>query len=193
MMCLISGAFFPSVGLLDPASMWFFFSLIIFCFVMLCCYLSEAFYFLVRDRRGSGFGGIGGGQKVGGVEGGETLNRYIVWEKNLFAVKGKQISPIEREGWEKYILKAIQTQVLLITLYWIWYKMGTMTRPTVEIDICDYAHTNIHKHILIHEAQAHETHTYTCLSTHSILSVFLSWDNIVCQFLLYPIMQAFQR
>lgn len=22
--------------------------------------------------------------------------------------------------------------------------MGTMTRPTVEIDICDYAHTNIH-------------------------------------------------
>lgn len=40
---------------------------------MLCCYLSEAFYFLVRDRRGSGFGGIGGGQKVGGVEGGETL------------------------------------------------------------------------------------------------------------------------
>ena len=47
--------------------------LTVFPFIMPCHYLSEVCSFKMRDRKRVGLNGRGGGEELGGVEGGETV------------------------------------------------------------------------------------------------------------------------
>jgi hypothetical protein len=42
---------------------------------MFCCCFLKVCSFLIRDRKGADLGGRGGGKKLGGREGGETVIR----------------------------------------------------------------------------------------------------------------------
>ena len=56
---------------------------------MFGCYLFEACSFLIRDRKGVDPQEGQDGELLGGTKGGETINWYIVWEKNLFRINEK--------------------------------------------------------------------------------------------------------
>lgn len=52
---------------------------------MFGCYFLEACSFLTRDRKGVDWDGRGGGEGLGGVEGGETIIRiYYVRNESIF-------------------------------------------------------------------------------------------------------------
>ena len=66
--------FFTSVGLHFLALMlWFLFNFIVSYFVIFDCYLLEAWFFLVRDRKEMDSRWKGGGEKLKGVDGVETI------------------------------------------------------------------------------------------------------------------------
>lgn len=67
---------------------------------MVSWYLWEAYSFLIRDRNGVNPERGVGGEKMRGIEGIETIIRYIVWEKNLLSIKEK----------EKYWKKELELQ-----------------------------------------------------------------------------------
>ena len=69
------------------------FYFILFCYV---CYLLEACSFIMRHTEGVDLEGRGGGEELGGVEGGKLYSGYIVWEKNLFSIKGGKRSPFNK-------------------------------------------------------------------------------------------------
>lgn len=51
-------------------------------FVLFAFHLLKAYSFLVKTRKGTGSGGIEGVMELGGVDGGEPVLGWIVWEKN---------------------------------------------------------------------------------------------------------------
>lgn len=61
------------------------FYLIIFYFVMFGCFLLEACYFLMRNKKGVDLERRGGGEELGGVETVETILRiYCVRKESIF-------------------------------------------------------------------------------------------------------------
>jgi hypothetical protein len=53
---------------------------------MIDCYLLEACFFLVRDRKGADPEGRGGREELYEVEGGSTVIRIYCMKKNLFSI-----------------------------------------------------------------------------------------------------------
>lgn len=104
MMCLISGLFSLLLGCLVQTQCDFFLNLTTFYFVMLCCYLSEVFYFLVRGRKESGSGRRAGGYQLGGVEGGDTVIRIYC---TSYWVHGQKKSYGPSKHCRQYIVKAV--------------------------------------------------------------------------------------
>lgn len=58
--------------------------LIIFCFVMIDCYILKAYFLLMRDRKGMDPEGGRGGEELGGLEGGDTVIRIYCIRKEHF-------------------------------------------------------------------------------------------------------------
>ena len=51
---------------------------------MFGCYLLEACSFLMRDRKGVDLEGKGGGEELGGINGGKTVIRIYYMRKTYF-------------------------------------------------------------------------------------------------------------
>ena len=58
--------------------------ILIFYFVMFGCYLLGACSFLMRDRKGVDLEGKGGGEELGGINGGKTVIRIYYMRKTYF-------------------------------------------------------------------------------------------------------------
>jgi hypothetical protein len=79
---------FPPAGLPCPSSIWVLLPcLLVSCLILFDCLLLEACSFLKRKQRRSRSWEESRCGQLGGMEGGETWVKCIVWKNNLFSVK----------------------------------------------------------------------------------------------------------
>jgi hypothetical protein len=89
--CLLFGLFY-FCWFACPASIgWILFYLIIFYFVIFCCYLLKACYFLIRDKNGSVSRGRGG-RKDQEVEEEETVSRIYCMREGFIFNKSRKVN-----------------------------------------------------------------------------------------------------
>lgn len=93
---------FAFVCLSCPTPIWFLFCLI-FCFVVLCYYFLEARSFLTRNKERVNLDGKGVEENFGGVQGEEIILRVLMWENNVFSIRG-----VHRVAKQTYYVKYLQ-------------------------------------------------------------------------------------